>query len=152
MMPDDLFMKSGTYRLTYASRDFQERLSGSNMTISPGQRVLLVEDEPEIVELISDMLEDLSCQVVATASSVDEAVALALRTDVDLAILDVRLKGQPSEPVARILQDRGIPFIFATGYRTSEIDREFEAVPTLSKPFRSADLSHAMRLALERSP
>jgi len=120
------------------------------MTINATQRVLLVEDEPGIAELVSQMLQDLSCQVVATASSLDEAVTLAGTSDIDLAILDVRLQGQPSEPVARVLQGRGIPFIFATGYRISEIEREFEAVPTLSKPFRSADLAHAITLVLDR--
>ena len=121
------------------------------MTTNATQRVLLVEDEPGIAELISQMLENMSCQVATTASSLDEALALARTIEVDLAILDIRLQGQSSEPVARALQERGIPFIFATGYRTSEIDQEFEAVPTLSKPFRADDLARAMRLALERA-
>ena len=116
------------------------------------QRVFVVEDEPAIIELITEMLEDLSFKVVATASRLDDAVALAREIDVDLAILDVRLQGQQSEPVARILQSRDIPFIFATGYRTSEIDQEFQAVPALPKPFQTADLARAIRSALKRGP
>ena len=96
------------------------------------------------------MLEDLSFKVVATASRLEDAVALAREIDVDLAILDVRLQGQHSEAVARILQSRDIPFIFATGYRTSEIDQEFQAVPALPKPFQTADLARAIGLALKR--
>ena len=121
------------------------------MDIGSPHRVLLVEDEPAIIELVNEMLEDLSCKVVATASRLEDAVALAREIDVDLAILDVRLQGQHSEPVARILQARGIPFIFATGYRTSEIDQEFQAVPALPKPFQTADLARAIGLALKRS-
>ena len=71
------------------------------------QRVFVVEDEPAIIELITEMLEDLSFKVAATASRLDDAVALAREIDVDLAILDVRLQGQQSEPVARILQVPG---------------------------------------------
>ncbi|ANY84998.1 hypothetical protein BB934_43050 (plasmid) [Microvirga ossetica] len=114
------------------------------------QRVLLVEDEPAIIELITEMLEDLSFKVAATASRLDDAIALAREIDVELAILDVRLQGQQSEPVARILQARDIPFIFATGYRTSEIDQEFQAVPALPKPFQTADLAGAIKSALKR--
>lgn len=120
------------------------------MDIGSPQRVLLVEDEPAIIELINEMLEDLSCKVVAIASRLEDAVTLAREIDVDLAILDVRLQGQHSEPVARILQSRDIPFIFATGYRTSEIDQEFQAVPALPKPFQTADLADAIRSALKR--
>jgi CheY-like chemotaxis protein len=119
------------------------------MAIGSLQRVLLVEDEPAIIEFITVMLEDLSFKVVATASRLEDAVALAREIDVDLAILDVRLQGQQSEPVARILQSRDIPFIFATGYRTSEIDQEFQAVPALPKPFQTADLAGAIRSALK---
>ena len=122
------------------------------MAIGSPQRVLLVEDEPAIIELITEMLEDLSFKVAATASRLEDAVALAREIDVDLAILDVRLQGQQSEPVARILQSRDIPFIFATGYRTSEIDQEFQAVPALPKPFQTADLARAIRSALKRGP
>ena len=78
------------------------------------------------------MLEDLSFKVTATASRLDDAVALAREIDVELAILDVRLQGQQSEPVARMLQSRDIPFIFATGYRTSEIDQEL-GCPSLAE-------------------
>lgn len=120
------------------------------MDIGSPQRVLLVEDEPAIIELINEMLEDLSCKVVAIASRLEDAVTLAREIDVDLAILDVRLQGQHSEAVARILQSRDIPFIFATGYRTSEIDQEFQAVPALPKPFQTADLARAIGLALKR--
>jgi len=120
------------------------------MAIDSPQRVLVVEDESAILELITEMLADLSCTVVATASRLDDAVALAQEIDVDLAILDVRLQGQQSEAVARILQARGIPFIFATGYRTSDIDAEFQAIPALPKPFQTADLARAIRSALKR--
>jgi CheY-like chemotaxis protein len=116
------------------------------------QRVLVVEDELAIVELISEMLEDLSFKVAAVASDLDKAVTLAQEIDIDLAILDVRLQGQQSVAVARILQSRDIPFIFATGYRTSDIDQEFQAIPALPKPFRTADLARAIRSVQKRSP
>lgn len=132
--------------VTRAKRERTVMVNGSP------QRVLIVEDEPSIVELISEMLEDLSFTVVATASDLNDAVALAQEIDVDLAILDVRLHGQQSVTVARILQSRDIPFIFATGYRTSDIDQEFQAIPALPKPFQTADLARAIRSAQGITP
>lgn len=99
--------------------------------------------------LIENMVEDLRCEIVGSASTLDDALRLARQTDADLAILDVRLKGaERSDTVAETLRQRGIPFIFVTGYGAGGIPEQYESVPTLPKPFQARDLKQAIDLAL----
>ncbi len=43
-------------------------------------------------------------------------MTLAKQSEFDVAILDVNLNGQPISPVVEVLIERGLPFVFATGY------------------------------------
>ena len=81
-----------------------------------GKRVLVVEDELMIRMLLQDMLADLGHTLAGEAGRIEEALALAKEAAFDVAILDVNLNGQPISPVVEILIDRGLPFVFATGY------------------------------------
>jgi DNA-binding response OmpR family regulator len=78
-------------------------------------RILIVEDESLIADLLQEMLEDLDCQVVGPAATVADAIAAIEAAKVDAGILDLVLKGERCEPVAAALRARGIPFVFATG-------------------------------------
>lgn len=102
-------------------------------------RVLLVEDENLIAMLMEDMLQDLACEVSATAGRLDEAIAVAGSQAFDLAFVDVNLGGVPAYPVAEVLRGRGIPFAFVTGYGAGA-DPRYSDVPVLQKPFRGQDL------------
>jgi CheY-like chemotaxis protein len=117
-------------------------------------RVLLVEDEAMIAMLIEDMLAELGCDVVATASQLDEAVSLARSGSFDLAFLDLNLRGVPSYPVAKALRERGIPFAFVTGYGTAGTDPAHADAPLLQKPFREGHLEAVVQLlrARQRPP
>lgn len=108
------------------------------------QRVLVVEDEMMIAMLIEDMLVDMACEVVGPGFSLNQAVALARKEAFDLAVLDVNLGGSESYPVADILRERGIPFIFATGYGQKGLTEAYQNVTTLKKPFTSDELASAL--------
>jgi CheY-like chemotaxis protein len=112
-----------------------------------GRRVLLVEDEMLIRMLIEDCLADLGCELVDQASSLDEALEKAGALAFDVAILDLNLDGQPTFPVAEALLERGIPFVFATGYGASAVPPPLQKVPILHKPFDQRDLERALRSA-----
>ena len=84
--------------------------------IVAGKRVLVVEDELMIRMLLEGMLTDLGHTVAAEAGGIDEAVALAKKETFDVAVLDVNLNGHPVTPVVEILVERGVPFLFASGY------------------------------------
>jgi CheY-like chemotaxis protein len=112
-----------------------------------GKRILVVEDELMIRMLLQDMLEDLGCTVAGEAARIDEAEELARQADFDVAILDVNLNGQPISPVVEILIDRGLPFIFATGYGQRGVPEPYRMIPTLQKPFQAEALAHALAAA-----
>jgi len=109
-----------------------------------GLRVLVVEDEMMVSMLIEDMLDDLGCKVVGPASRLDEAIELAERGELDCAVLDVNLGGQPIFPLADLLRERGRPFAFATGYGDAGLREVDRGSPVLQKPFRENDLARVL--------
>jgi DNA-binding response OmpR family regulator len=112
------------------------------------RRALVVEDEPLIAMLIEDMLVELGFAVVGPAARLERAMAMAREESFDLAILDINLGNEQSFAVADVLSERGIPFVFATGYGVRGLDARFERAVTLQKPFASHDLEHAISQAL----
>jgi len=108
-------------------------------------RVLVVEDELMIRMLLEDMLTDLGYTLAGEAGRVEEALALARQGEFDVAILDVNLNGQPISPVAEILAQRGVPFVFATGYGQRGVPEPYRQTPTLQKPFKAEALAQAIK-------
>ena len=85
----------------------------------------------------ADTIAAISCRpsVVGPASTTDDAMDLAQRPrGVDLAILDIEVNGMSIVPVARELQKRGVPFVFATAFHRSVVPREFQDAPCWQKP------------------
>ena len=93
---------------------------------------------------IEDMLLDLGHEVAGIASRLAPALALAGEAEIDAAILDVNLAGEQSFPVAALLDERGIPFLFATGYGLQGIEERYRSRTVLQKPFRATDLGEAL--------
>lgn len=75
-----------------------------------------------IAMLVEHMLEDPGHELVTVASRIDEALAAAGIGAVDVAILDLNLGGVLTYPVADVLAQRGIPFVFATGYGSGGLE------------------------------
>lgn len=115
-----------------------------------GKRVLVVEDELMIRMLLQDMLADLGHTLAGQAGRIEEALALAKEAAFDVAILDVNLNGQPISPVVEILIDRGLPFVFATGYGQRGVPEAYRNSPTLQKPFQEDALAEAIEAAAPR--
>jgi CheY-like chemotaxis protein len=113
-----------------------------------GRRVLVVEDESMVTMLIQDMLADMGCEVVGSASRLSDAVEKATSLSFDVAILDVNLNGERTFQIADMLTERGVGFVFATGYGATSVPASFDRVPVLQKPFHQEDLERALRAAL----
>src|SRR5258706_8798644 len=109
-----------------------------------GLRVLVVEDEMMVSMLIEDMLSDMGCIVMGPASRLDEAMELVGAGNIDCAVLDVNLGGQPIFPLADLLRERGWPFAFATGYGDAGLRDVDKGSPVLQKPFREGDLARVL--------
>jgi CheY-like chemotaxis protein len=113
--------------------------------IAAGKRVLIVEDELMIRMLLEGMLTDLGHSVAAEAGGLDEAMELAKQAEFDLAVLDVNLNGTPVTPVVEILVERGVPFIFASGYGQRGLPEAYRTAPILQKPFQADALEDAIK-------
>lgn len=115
-------------------------------------RVLVVEDEPMIAMMFDEMIQDFGSEVIGPVSQIKEALRLASTAELDAAVLDINLGGAVVYPVADVLQERGIPFIFATGYRREALPARFAESTALPKPFTYATLADALEAALAGQP
>lgn len=102
-----------------------------------------------VAMLIEDMLTDLGHEVVGPAMRLETALPLARNADLDFAVLDVNLGDTKSFPVADVLRERGVPFIFATGYGRKGLEEAYQEVFTLKKPFEARDLQRAFEQAAD---
>lgn len=116
----------------------------NSATEGAGRRIVIVEDEMLIGMLLEDMLADLGHQVVAVVPRVREALSAVETQTFDFAILDVHLSGQPVFPVADVLIERGIPFVFATGYGERGLPEAYRGQRILQKPFSKEDLERVL--------
>jgi CheY-like chemotaxis protein len=100
-----------------------------------GSRILVVEDEAIVSSLLHDMLEALGCVVVGPTATLAAALEAAAGDGIDAAILDLNLGGVDTYPVATMLAERAIPFVFASGYDGGRLQDGFADRPCLQKPF-----------------
>jgi CheY-like chemotaxis protein len=107
-------------------------------------RVLVVEDEITVAMLIEDMVHELAYEVAAVVARLEDAMRLLDSDSFDLAMLDVHLNGKTVFPFAAALEERDIPFLFATAYGPRGIPEEFRQSPVLQKPFGPIELGRAL--------
>lgn len=117
----------------------------------PGKRVLITEDEFFLAMWLRQVLEEEGYAVVGPATSVEEAVQLIEKAKPNGAILDINLKGEMVYPAARELMERGIPFVFATGYSTLDVPTTFRSIPRLEKPVTAEILVRALKEVFRRA-
>jgi signal transduction histidine kinase/CheY-like chemotaxis protein len=119
-----------------------------------GTRVLVVEDEPTVARLISDVLEDEGFQVEALLDGY-EALERAARASYDLVICDMKMPGLDGQHFYETLACMGNPlskrFLFVTGDVLSSHTQEFlerHHLPHVAKPFRVEELTEKVRRVL----
>lgn len=109
-------------------------------------RILIVEDSFLVMMAIESFFDELGWTIVGPASRKEAALKLARSETFDAALLDVNLNGEMSWDIAAVLQERGIPFVFSTGYDGASILPDFLAgSDVLGKPFREDELASKLR-------
>lgn len=117
-----------------------------------GARVLLVEDMALLLLDLEELVAQLGLDVVARASTVEDGISCAQSNTLDVAILDVDLDGRRSTPIADVLAERGVPFIFVTGFADAELPARFRHAPRVPKPFTASQLRAALTAATASTP
>ena len=106
-----------------------------------GLRILVVEDTWLIADAVREDLESWGCTVVGPVAALGAALEIVKQQDLDGAILDVNLGRTTSVPIADVLDRRGIPFAFITGYSDTAIPSRFREAPRLHKPHAPHELA-----------
>jgi CheY-like chemotaxis protein len=112
--------------------------------------IFLVEDEPLIRMAIAAMVKELGYRLVLEAGTIADAAAYAMTGVFDLAILDINIGGYGIDPVADVIERRGLPILFVTGYGTAHLPSLFRRRPVLEKPVPIDRLKHALDQLLGR--
>lgn len=124
-------------------------------TMAPN--ILLVDDDPDLLEMFKDFLEPHHYRV-STAYNGEEAVTKAIREIPDLIILDIimpRMNGY--EVIGRLKENKetcNIPIIILTGYGLDQerLDRlGTRALPAMYKPVTMNEFLKTVSLTLEKS-
>lgn len=114
------------------------------------RRVLVVEDEYIIAADLAASLEERGVTVIGPANSVVDALSLLEREPApDAAVLDVNLGREKVYPVADALWERGVPFVFATGYDDFVVPDRYVGVPRCEKPIDIRALSRLLSRSTE---
>jgi CheY-like chemotaxis protein len=111
-----------------------------------GRRILLVEDEAIVSMILEDMLVELGCEIVGPASRLDQALDMLDSESFEAVVLDLNLNGVPTYPVADALAERGVPFLFSTGY--NNLKNGNTNLPTLHKPYGTDQLGAKLNAIL----
>lgn len=98
------------------------------------RRVLVAEDNTTIAMALTDELRAMGVEVIGPANTLSAALRLAREQHPTAAILDVDLDGEFVYPVARLLRDKGIPFVLLTGFEPKDIPDDLRSAPVLGKP------------------
>ena len=117
-----------------------------------GRRILVAEDEYLIAFDVRDALVRAGAEVLGPVPSVEDAAALLDREEtIDAAVLDVNLRGDMIFAVADVLQERGVPVVFATGYDAKSFPARFSGATRLAKPLWGQDVADVLAPLLTRS-
>jgi CheY-like chemotaxis protein len=144
----------------------ENAMSSGETESRPGKRILVVDDEPEICELLREVLAGLDLRV-DTAQSAEEAMRLYTENEYDLVTLDVCMPGTNGmafhqalsrsfgfgKRVSSILPQRLPPVLVITGYPEDDLVRELflgeRVVGVLQKPVSSEQLLRVVRDLLD---
>ena len=117
------------------------------------KKILIVDDEPQIVEICQDYLKAAGYETV-TASNGVQGVSLARREKPDLIVLDLMMPEMDGLDVTReIRRESDVPIIMLTA-RVEETDKliglELGADDYITKPFSPRELVARIRVVLRR--
>ncbi|RLQ87928.1 chemotaxis protein CheB [Notoacmeibacter ruber] len=127
----------------------------SEMEISPdilkGKRVLVLDDEWLIAEQHAEALSSAGAVIVGPFTMLKEADIAGRMEDIDLAVLDYNIDGEPSTRLIRDLNKAGIPTLMVTAYGSSlELEDDVKIEAVLNKPVSSIAIINRVAKSLQK--
>ena len=120
------------------------RMAESASSRLTGLRAVIVEDEVLIGIFLAELLVELGCNVIANVTRVGKALELLEKERPDFMLLDVNVGGETSYSLADALIERGIRFLFVTGYNSPSMLGKYKDYPRLEKPVAFQELNDAL--------
>ncbi len=120
-------------------------------------RVVVVEDEPEMLEIVQVNLQQAGYEVIPARDGVEAYEALDASTPPDAVVLDLNLPNMSGFRLLRLMRGnprwKQLPVIVVTAFAFEEVeDISNERIDGfISKPFNPADLVSRLEYALTRS-
>lgn len=121
------------------------------MNALDGRRILILEEQKQIAQLLAGMLEEFGCEVIGPAVDVAEAMALISENTLDAAILDVKIAGKSTFAVADELIRRRTPFAFASGNKTLVSIKRYAPARVITKPYSAENIRRVLCDLIERA-
>jgi DNA-binding NarL/FixJ family response regulator len=130
-----------------------EEIEPSDLRLAVKPRILLIEDNALISEMMESALIEEGFRVIGIADNADRAVKLARLYHPDLAVTDIRLSGTCDgiEAALQIFRETGARSIFATGNLdrvTARRCAQAQPLGWLTKPYTPSQLVEAVRQAM----
>jgi DNA-binding response OmpR family regulator len=123
-----------------------------NYELMKALRVLVIEDEPLVTMLLTELLAGMGHEVCATAATEAEAVSAAPRERPDLMIVDAGLRaGSGVSAIEEILRTEPIAHVFVSG-DAERVRARMPGAVVVRKPFRQAELAKAINIVLASRP
>ncbi len=117
-------------------------------------RIVIAEDEQELLIDLEETLHEFGHQVVAKAQNGRELVAHCQQTQPDLVITDIKMPDMDGlEAAAEICRERAVPFVILSAYHDPEfVERALkqQVLAYLVKPLNDQSLKTAIQLAMRR--
>lgn len=110
-----------------------------------GLKVMILEDDYYVATDLRDEFEQAGAQVLGPFRDAEEGIARLDSEPPDCAVVDLNLGQGPSFDLPRALRDRGIPYLFITGYDASTLPQDYANVPRLEKPIDVRQARRAVR-------
>jgi DNA-binding response OmpR family regulator len=106
---------------------------------------MVVEDDFRTAMAIEDLVRSHGFDVVGPLLTLGAALQNVSESSPDFAILDIKVGGESSYPLADLLTELSIPFIFLTAYARKFIPIHYAHAPKIDKPFVGSEILHAIR-------
>jgi len=140
--------------LTVKKECSEQREYNTTVMQANGEKILIVDDEPNLSIATAEALKDIGFEVMTAANGL-LAVEMCDNMKPDVVILDVVMPVMDGPEAARIIKQRypDISLIFASGYDRGQLNNEtkgLESIPLLSKPFSISTLCQAIMQLLEK--